>query len=527
MAAEKRPTDTAVLIAGAGPAGLVLAGELRLAGVDCVLVDRLPEPSGESRGLGFNARTMEIFDQRGILPLFGDLTTTRAGHFGGLPLDFGVLDGGHFGVQGIPQSRTEEVLTTWVSGLGADIRRGWELVGLTDDGAGVDVLLRTPDGERRLRASYVVGCDGGRSTVRRLAGFAFPGTAATLELLLADVTGVDIRPRPDGPSVPGGMAMWAPLGGGVVRVIMCERAASPRRRTEPPGFDEVAATWQRLTGEDIGDATPRWVSSFGDATRQAAEYRRGRVLLAGDAAHIHLPAGGQGLNVSVQDAVNLGWKLAAEVQGRAPEGLLDTYHSERHPVGARLLLNTRAQGLLMLGGDAVRPLRDVLGELLRYEAVGRHLAGMVSGLDVRYAAGPDDHPLVGRRMPDTELVTAEGPCRTAELLRAARGVLLDLSDDAGLRAAAAGWADRVDVVTAKAGPSGPRDSSAPSPSSGSSRPESPDAPDAPDDPLAGAAAVLLRPDGHVAWAAPGPGADGLPEALRRWFGAPRPPAGDH
>lgn len=467
-----------------------------MAGVEAILVDRLAEPSGESRGLGFNARTMEIFDQRGILPLFSDLATSRAGHFGGLPVDFGVLESGHFGAQGVPQARTEEVLTAWVTGLNMEIRRGWELVGLADDGSGVNARFRTPDGERELRASYLVGCDGGRSTVRRLADFEFTGTAATMELLLADVAGADIHPRPIGSSAPGGMAMCAPLGGGVMRVIMCERTGPARRRTAPPDFEEVAAVWQRLTGEDIRNGTPLWVSSFGNATRQASRYRQGRVLLAGDAAHIHLPAGGQGLNVSVQDAVNLGWKLAAEVLGRAPEGLLDTYHSERHPVGARLLLNTQAQGLLMLGGDAVQPLREVLKELIRYEDVSRHLAGMVSGLDVRYEAGPGDHPLVGRRMPDAEIGPAEGPSRIYPLLRGARGILLDFSDDAGLRGAAAGWADRVDIVTAKVLVSGA------------------------DEPFAATDAVLLRPDGHVAWAAPGRTA--LPEALRRWFGAPGP-----
>jgi bifunctional hydroxylase/dehydrase len=485
--------DTSVIVVGAGPAGLALAGELRLGGVDVVVVERLPERTGESRGLGFTARTMELFDQRGLLPRFGAIETSPQGHFGGLPVDFSVLSDAGYGVKGVSQARTETILEGWAVELGAEIWRGHELVALDDDGERVTARITGPSGERMLRASYLVGCDGGRSTVRKLAGFDFPGTAPTREMFLADVRGCAIEPRPIGETVPNGMVMSAPLGDGVDRIIVCERGALPRRRTEPPSFAEVAAGWRRLTGQDISHGDPVWVSAFGDPARQVTRYRLGRVLLAGDAAHVHLPAGGQGMNVSIQDAINLGWKLAATVRGIAPPELLDTYHTERHPVGARLLMNAQAQGMLFLSGEEMQPIRGVLRELIGYETVTRHLAGMVSGLDVRYATGAGDHPLLGLRLPPSPLVRDDAKTGTAELLRSGRGLLLDLTGDAALRAGTARWADRVDVVTAT-----PHD-------------------DAADGPLADTRAVLVRPDGHVVWTAPGSD-DGLRTALERWFG---------
>ncbi|MFF9524975.1 FAD-dependent monooxygenase [Streptomyces achromogenes] len=489
--------DVPVVIVGAGPSGLMLAGELRLAGVETVVIDRLPRPSGESRGLGFTPRTMEVFDQRGLLPRFGEIVTSKLGHFGGTPVDFSVLDGAHFSVKDVPQHRTEAVLGAWLDELGVQVRRGRELVALTAGEDGVLLGIEGPDGPEQLRAGYLVGCDGGRSTVRKLAGFDFPGTAATMEMYLADITDCEVRPRPIGESVPGGMAMSVPIGDGIHRIIVCERDNPPRERTGPPPFAEVAAAWQRLTHQDISGATPVWISAFGNAARQVTEYRRGRVLLAGDAAHIHLPAGGQGMNTGIQDAVNLGWKLAAVVRGTAPEALLDTYHTERHPVGRRLLTNTQAQGLLYLSGSEMQPLRDVLAELIAYEDVSRHLAGMISGLDIRYDVGATGHPLPGRRMPHLELVTADGDkTSTTALLHRARGLLLDLADDPVLRRAAARWADRVDTVTAT--PHGTPQDQAPH----------------------GATAVLVRPDGHVAWVAPG-GPGELTAALERWFGPSR------
>ncbi|MGW0499662.1 FAD-dependent monooxygenase [Streptomyces sp. NPDC003007] len=491
--------DAEVIVVGAGPTGLMLAGELRLAGVEVVVLDRLAEPTTESRGLGFTPRTMEIFAQRGLVDRFEGpalpLQTTTRGHFGGLPLDFGVFPDAHPAVVNLPQVHTEAMLRGWVAEFDCDLRRGHTVVGLADTGEAVEVAVEGPDGPLVLRTRYLVGCDGGRSTVRGLAGFDFPGTPATLELFLADVRGCAIRPRFIGEWLPGGVAMSAPIGDGIDRIVVCERGTPPQQRAQPPEFSEVAAGWQRLTGEDISHGEPLWVSAFGDATRLATEYRRGRVLLAGDAAHVHLPAGGLGMNTGIQDAFNLGWKLAAVVRGQAPDALLDTYHDERHAVGSRLLNNTRAQGLLFLGGTEMQPLRDVMGELTEHEVVHRHLAGMVSGLEIRYPTGPGDHPLLGLRLPDLELADETGPTTVFALLRTGRGLVLDLTDDASVRRSTRPWADRVDVVTAK-------------PAADASVPR--------------VDAVLVRPDGHVAWAAPG-GQEELTDALGRWFGAPAAP----
>ncbi|GAA3302620.1 FAD-dependent monooxygenase [Streptomyces cinereospinus] len=487
--------DAQVIVVGAGPAGMMLAGELRLAGVDVIVLEKLPARTGESRGLGFTARTMEVFDQRGLLPRFGDIEVSNVGHFGGLPVDFGVLDGAHQAAKTIPQSVTETVLEGWATQLGADVRRRHEVLSVKEKEDSVEVEVRGPEGVHLLRAEYLVGCDGGRSTIRKAAGFDFPGTAATLEMFLADVEGIRLEPRMIGETLPGGMVMVGPLPGGITRLIVCERGTPPQRREQPPTWDEVAAAWQRLTGDDISHAEPVWVSSFGDATRQVTEYRRGRVLLAGDSAHIHLPAGGQGMNTSIQDSVNLGWKLGAVVRGRAPEALLDTYHAERHPVGERLLMNTRAQGLLFLSGPEVQPLRDVLTELIRYPEVSRHFAAMVSGLEIHYDLDGGPHPLLGRRLPDVPLTGHRLVSSSTEALHPGRGVLLDLADNERLRDRAWAWQDRVDIVTA--------------------RPGVPDG-----SPLAGTTAVLVRPDGYVAWAAPGSHAD-LPMALERWFGPAR------
>lgn len=485
--------DTSVIVVGAGPAGLMLAGELRLGGVDVIVLERLSQPSGESRGLGFSARTMEVFDQRGLLPGFGEIEVSARGHFGGIPVDFSLLEGAHYGVKGVAQARTEAVLEAWAVGLGADLRRGHEVLALTDRGDCVEVEVRSAEGVRLLRTAYLVGCDGGRSTVRKAAGFDFPGTAPTREMFLADIRGGDITPRPIGETVSGGMVMSAPLENGVDRIVVCERGAPPRRRTEPPDFAEVAAAWQRLSGQDISHATPVWTSAFGDPARQATEYRRGRVLLAGDAAHVHLPAGGQGMNTSIQDSVNLGWKLAAVAKGSGSQALLDSYHDERHPVGVRLLMNVQAQGLLFLSGSEMQPLRDVMAELIGYDVVARHLAGMVSGLEIRYDVDGGDHPLLGRRLPPLELIQGAEKVNTPELLRQGRGVLLALTDEGELRQVADGWRDRIDVVAATL----LEPAAAPV--------------------LHGTTAMLIRPDGHVAWASPG-SANTLSVALERWFG---------
>nr|CBH32083.1 putative FAD-dependent monooxygenase [Streptomyces albaduncus] len=488
-AAPDARLDAPVVVAGAGPTGLMLAGELRLGGVEVIVLDRLTEPVTESRGLGFTARATEVFDQRGLLDRFANPEISPRGHFGGIPMDYDVLPGGHFGVRNVEQTETERVLREWATGLGAGVRPGHEVTGVRQSGERVEVEVSGPRGEEVLRCSYLVGADGGRSTVRRAAGFDFPGHDATCEMFLADVAGVGIRPRFLGERVPGGMVMAARLSDDVDRVIVCERGTAPEERTAPPAFQEIAGAWRRLTGEDISHGEARWTSSFTDAARLVTEYRRGRVFLAGDAAHIHLPASGQGLSVGVQDAVNLGWKLAAVVGGHSDESLLDTYHRERHPVGERVLTNTRAQGLLYLGGSEVEPLRAVLGELLDDPGVARRLAGMVSGLDIRCPVGPGTHPLLGLRMPPCDLLVGADATTSACLLRAGRGVLLQLDDDPGPARTAAPWAGRVDVVQAVCA----------------------------DERLAGTRAVLLRPDGHIAWAAPDGG--DLAEALGTWFGA--------
>ena len=471
--------DTDVIVVGAGPTGLMLAGELRLGGARVVVVEKLAEPTGQSRGLGFTARAMEVFDQRGLLPRFGALEKSPMGHFGGVQFDYTVLEDAHFGARGVPQSQTEAVLEEWAGELGADIRRGWELAELADDGDGVEIVAVTPEGEQRVRGAYLVGCDGGQSVVRKAAGFDFPGLPATRLMYLADVTGCDIRPRFLGERLGNGMVMAAPLAPGVDRIIVCEDGTPAGDRPQTVEFDEVAAAWERITGESLAGGGADWVSSFTDATRQVSAYRRGRVLLAGDAAHVHLPAGGQGLSTGVQDAVNLGWKLAAVVRGDVPDALLDTYHDERHPVGARLLMNTRAQGMIFLGGAEADPVRKVFGELMELAEVRRRLAGVVSHLDITYDLGahPGGHPLVGRRLPPRPLKLADGSqTTTTALLHPAHGVLLDLADDPDLRAGAAGWNDRISVVTATAESS---------------------------EVFSGATALLVRPDGHVAWAAGG------------------------
>ncbi|MFC4374177.1 FAD-dependent monooxygenase [Nocardia halotolerans] len=488
--------DTDVIVVGAGPTGLMLAGELRLAGARVIVLDQLSEPTRQSRGLGFTARAVETFDQRGLLADFEGLETSPVGHFGGILFDYTVLDDCHFGARGVPQSETEAVLGQWANGLGADIRRGWKVRGLVDDGAAVTVTTWSDGRETALRADYVVGCDGGQSAVRKLAGFEFPGTPATRAMYLADIVGCDIRPRPFGERLPGGMVMAMALGPTVDRVVVCELGAPVAERGIEVSFTELAASWERITGESIAHGRAEWASSFSDATRQVTEYRRGRVLLAGDAAHIHLPAGGQGLSTGVQDAANLGWKLGAVVRGVAEPDLLDTYHDERHPVGARLLDNTRVQGMLYITGAEADPVRELFTELIGYDEVKRHLAGTVSGLDITYPSAPGSHPLTGSRLPPRRLRTAMGTT-TTELLHPARGLLLDLGTEDLLGKVAAPWRDRVRFVGAewaeRAG-------------------------------LDDVTALLVRPDGYIAWAA---GADRdattLTAALYRWFGTPTDP----
>ncbi|HZX36754.1 MAG TPA: FAD-dependent monooxygenase [Streptomyces sp.] len=491
--------DTDVIVVGAGPVGLMLAGELRTGGARVTVLERLAEPTTESRASTLHARTMEIFDQRGLLDALGPVPNDMAGHFGGIRLDFSGLDSRYRGQWKVPQARTEQLLGSWAVGLGAVVRRGHELVGLRQTESGVEAEAVGPGGRVRIRAAYLVGCDGESSAVRRLAGFAFPGTDATRELIRADVAGIDV-PNRRFERHEHGLAIAHRRPDGVTRVMVHEFGRAAAARAGEPEFAEVAATWAKVTGEDIGAGRPIWVNAFGNARRLAERYRNGRVLLAGDAAHVQMPVGGQALNLGLQDAVNLGWKLAAQVRGRAPAGLLDSYHDERHAVGRRVLANIEAQAMFLLGGSEVEPMRAILAELLGHDEVVGHLAGMISGLDVRYLDGPDgsDAPLLGGRVPHWELTAETGPSSTAELLRTGRGVLLDFA--AVLPSGAvAGWADRVRLVSA-APPHGPNTGS-------------------PFE-LGGTAvrAVLLRPDGHVAWV--DDGTTPLHAALHRWFGTP-------
>jgi 2-polyprenyl-6-methoxyphenol hydroxylase-like FAD-dependent oxidoreductase len=475
----------------------MLAGELRLGGVDVVVYDKLPAPSGESRALGFTRRVAEVLDQRGLLTRFGDVTWGQQGHFGGIRIDLSMLDESHHGVLGLPQSRTEEVLGSWLTELGVPVRRGYEAVGFRETTDGVVVVFDGPEGRHEDTAEFLVGCDGGQSTIRTVAGIEAPGPAATRGMYMADITGVEVRQRPIGERVPdGNMVLSVSLGDGFYRILIHDKDLPPHQDPDALTFTDVADAWQRMTGESIHHARARWMSAFNNAAGLAAEYCRGRAFLAGDAAHDAPPLAGWGLSVGIQDAVNLGWKLAAVVNGWAPEGLLDTYHAERHPLGQQLLRNTGAASLLYLTGEGMEPLRSVMRELVTYKDVAGHLAGMVSGLSIRYDMGTGEHPLLGRRMPsDRELELPDGSLvRVAELLHPARGVFISTDGSGGAVHTAAGWSDRIDVVTGSW-----------------VRPEADSGPHtAPD-------SALVRPDGYVAWAAPGGG--DLSESLGRWFGS--------
>ncbi|MFE2536656.1 FAD-dependent monooxygenase [Streptomyces sp. NPDC059371] len=498
-------TDTDVVIAGAGPTGLMLACELRLAGADVIVVERLAQRSGESRAGGVHSRTLEVLDQRGVLERFlAEGALQPVGHFSGLYLDFDESESRHPYPLMILQSAIERLLEEWALELGVRVRRACEVSGIHQDETGVTVeTVGAREAPTALRARYLVGCDGGRSTVRKLAGIGFPGTEATMTALIGDVE------LPDLPEdyvwvrrTAGGDYSAIAFEPGWHRVITSEfdRVAD---REESVTFEGLRDSLVRVAGTDFGMRNPRWISRFNDAARQADRYRKGRVLLAGDAAHIHFPAGGQGLNMGVQDAVNLGWKLASVVRGRAPESLLDTYHAERHPVGERVLHNTRAQSALVRPGPQTDALREIFGSLMVFDEVNQYLRHLLTALDIRYPLD-GDHPLTGRRVPDADLKASDGATRVHELLRAARPVLLDLSGGTRVAAVAAGWADRVDVVEARG-----EDEQWIVPVLGE---------------IPAPAAVLIRPDGHVAWAAAAgtvPDASALRAALETWFGPAR------
>ncbi|MEU0835123.1 rifampin monooxygenase [Streptomyces sp. NPDC005969] len=469
-----------VIIAGGGPTGLMLAGELRLHGVRVLVLDKEAEPTVQSRAQGLHARSVEVMDQRGLLERFLSLgkKVTAGGFFAGLGQTWPErLDTAHSYVLAIPQQVTERLLTEHATELGAEIRRCCELVGLRQDEHGVTVELAHGT---QLRSRYLVGCDGGRSTVRKLLGIRFPGEPSTVETLLGEMK-LTVSPEELAAVVAevrktqmrfGAM----PQGDGTYRVIVPAEGVA-EDRTAAPTLDEFKQQLRAYADTDFGAHSPRWLSRFGNATRQAERYRVDRVLLAGDAAHIHPPTGGQGLNLGVQDAFNLGWKLAAAVNGWAPEGLLDSYHTERHPVAADVLDNTRAQMQLMSTEPGPRAVRRLMSELMHFEEVNRYLIEKITAIGVRYDFG-EGHERLGRRMRDVGLKRG----RLYELMHCGRGLLLDQTG----RLSVAGWADRVDHVVDVS--------------------EELDVP-----------AALLRPDGHVAWV--GDDQRDLLSQLPRWFGA--------
>lgn len=498
-------TKTDVVIAGAGPTGLMLACELRLGGVDVVVLDRLDGRSGESRAGGMHVRTLEVLDQRGILdPYLAAGNAVPGGLFAKQRLDFSQLETRHPFTLMLLQNKVEQFLEQRAIELGAEVRWSSEVVGLREDAAGVEVDARHPDGSTStVRAQYVAGCDGGRSAVRKLAGIEFPGTPATVTALLGDV---ELTDPPDGPAVVTGESGNVSILGyepGWYRVFITDWDQASDRE-EPMTFERLRDAAVRIAGKDFGMHSPRWLSSFGDATRLASQLRLGRVLLAGDAAHIHFPAGGQGLNLGMQDSANLGWKLAAVINRHAPDELLDTYHSERHAVGERVLHNTRAQTSLSRPGAHADALRDVFADIVKVGEVNHLLAGMITALDVRYPLG-DGHPLLGYRFPDLDLTVLDASVRLFSLLHKGRPVLLNLTDDPGVRgetaAAAKAWIDRLDVVDAR-GPDRFRAAGI-------------------DGEIVAPAAVLIRPDGHTAWVAVAgetPDIAALESALATWLG---------
>jgi len=486
--------EHAVVIAGGGPTGLMLAGELALAGVDVAIVERRENQDlAGSRAGGLHSRTIEVFDQRGIADRF--LSQGQVGQVAGfsfIRLDIGDFPTRHNYGLALRQNKIERILADWVGELPVKLYRGRDVTGFSQDGTGVDVALS--DGAS-LRAKYLVGCDGGRSVVRKQAGIDFPGWDASTSYLIAEVEMTEepawgIRRGDKGVNAIGKLEDGKRAG-----VVLVEPQVG---KGDEPTLAKLREALVAVYGTDFGARNPSWLSRFSDMARQAATYRERRVLLAGDAAHVHAPSGGQGLNIGVQDAVNLGWKLAQVIRGTSPESLLDSYHAERHPIAARVLRLTMAQTALGRGDDRTEALRETVSELLQMDEPRKRYAAMMSGLDVHYDLG-EGHPLLGRRMPDLDLATATGTQRVFTLLHQARPILLDLGDPGALDITP--WGERVRRIDARyAG--------------------------AWELPVLGAVAaptaVLIRPDGYVAWVGAGT-SHGLHDAVTQWFGPPTVP----
>jgi 3-(3-hydroxy-phenyl)propionate hydroxylase len=482
--------EHAVVIAGGGPTGLMLAGELALAGVDVAIVGRRAGPDLiGSRAGGLHSRAIEVLDQRGIADRF--ISQGQVYHqvrFHMVALDISDFPTRHNYVLGLWQTHIERILAEWVGELPVTIYRGREVTGFAQDDSGVGVALS--DGQS-LRAEYLVGCDGGRSLIRKAAGIEFPGWDPTTGWLIAEA---EMTEEPKWGFHEDALGSHAIAKGdrGSVRFVLAGQEA---RLESEPTLRDVSEALVAVYGTDYGIHNPRWISRFTDMTRQAAAYRDRRVLLAGDAAHVHPPVGGQGLNIGVQDAVNLGWKLAQVVKRTSPHSLLDTYHAERHPVGARVLRNTMAQVALRRTDDRSKALGDIVAEFLGMDEPRRRVAAELSGLDIHYDLGAG-HPLLGRRMPDVDLVTANGPLRVFSLLHDARPVLLNLGEPGGFDITP--WADRVQSIDAKYAGTWEL------PAIGA---------------VTAPAAVLVRPDGYVAWVGD-LNQIGLADALTTWFGPP-------
>ncbi|WP_213816949.1 FAD-dependent monooxygenase [Glaciihabitans sp. dw_435] len=478
-----------VIVVGSGPAGMMLAGELALAGVEVEIIERRPAGDlPESRAGGFHSRTIEVLDQRGIADRFlAAGTTAQTARFGTSVLDISDFPTRHPYGLALWQKQMQPILEGWIGELGVPVHHGREVVGFVQDATGVDVELA--DGGN-LRAKFLVGADGGRSGIRKHAGIDFPGWDATRSNLIAEVE-VSGQPPAGMLHDEAGVHGFSLLEDGrTYRVITTQRELGG---ADDPTLSDLSASLIAAYGTDFGVHSPSSISRFTDATRQAATYRTGRVLLVGDAAHIHYPAGGQGIGLGIQDAVNLGWKLAQVVAGTSPESLLDTYQAERHPVAARALQHSMAQTALQRQDPRTAALGESIADMMGMDEPRSHMAALIHGLDIAYDLGPG-HPLLGRRMPDLNLDTDAGPTRVFALLHEARPVLLNLGEPASVDVAA--WSDRVRVVEARY--------------AGEWRLPILGEVDAP-------SAVLIRPDGYVAWVGQG-SSEGLSDALLRWFG---------